>query len=71
MNTYFLSYASIEALDFGIIEFDTYADAFDAYQVHKISGYDVVIRDIGFQSELANEIRKGKDYQDRRTVVLA
>lgn len=68
---YFLSYACVETLENGIMEFDTYAEAFDAYCNYEISGYSVVIRDIVFNSDWAAEIRKGAGYIDRRTECVA
>ena len=64
--SYFLSYACTETLEVGIIEFDTYDEAFTAYACHEISGYSVVIRDIDMFGALAAEIRKTDGYADRR-----
>jgi hypothetical protein len=64
--SYFLSYACAETLENGIIEFDTYGEAFSDYAARKISGYSVVIHEMDFQGALAKEIRKGASYEDRR-----
>jgi hypothetical protein len=66
--SYFLSYACVETLEVGIMEFDTYNEALTAYGLHEISGYSVVIRDIDMFGALASEIRKDKNYADRRTI---
>ena len=66
--SYFLSYACAETLENGIIEFDTYSEAFTAYGHHEISGYSVVIRDIDMFGALAAEIRKVDGYVNRRTI---
>ena len=68
LPSYFLSYACTATLEVGIIEFDTYNEAFTAYGCHEISGYSVVIRDINRFGALAAEIRKDKGYADRRTI---
>jgi hypothetical protein len=73
VSSYFLSYACAETLENGVIEFDTYDEAFDAYAAHEVAGYAVVIRDHDVSGSLANEIRKGKGftYTDRRTELVA
>jgi hypothetical protein len=69
--SYFLSYACAATLEVGIIEFDTYDEAFSDYCAREMSGYSVVIRDIDVSGSLANEIRKGAGYQDRRVELVA
>ena len=66
--SYFLSYACIETLEVGIIEFDTYDEAFESYCGHEIAGYSVAIRDIDMFGAWAAEIRKSAGYSDRRTL---
>lgn len=67
--SYFLSYACAETFENGIMEFDTYNEAFDVYCGHEIAGYSVAIRDIDMFGAWAAEIRKGTGYSDRRTIV--
>jgi hypothetical protein len=67
-SSYFLSFACVETFENGIMEFDTYDEAFDEYCNHEIAGYDVVIRDIDMFGAWAAEIRKSADYSDRRTL---
>ena len=71
--SYFLSYACAETLENGVIEFDTYDEAFDAFAAYEISGYAVVIHDHDVTGALANEIRKGKGftYTNRKTELVA
>lgn len=45
-TNYILSYHSTEALDNGVLEFETYTEAFEAYKQYQVSGYDVVIHDL-------------------------
>jgi hypothetical protein len=45
-TNYVLSYQSTEELDNGVLEFETYTEAFEAYQQYQMSGYDVVIHDL-------------------------
>lgn len=45
-TNYVLSYHSTEALDNGVLEFETYTEAFEAYKQYQMSGYDVVIHDL-------------------------
>lgn len=66
--SYFLSYVCAETFENGIMEFDTYPEAFDAYSHHEISGYSVAIRDIDMFGAWAAEIRKSKNYADCRTI---
>ena len=68
MNSYFLSYACAETLENGVIEFDTYDEAIDAFYCHEISGYSVKLHEMDFTGELAKELRKSKGftYVDRR-----
>ena len=46
-TNYVLSYQSAEELDNGVEEFETYSEAFARYQQYEISGYSVVIHDLG------------------------
>lgn len=46
-TNYVLSYQSAEALDNGVEEFETYSDAFARYQQYQVSGYSVVIHELG------------------------
>ena len=73
ISSYFLSYACAATLENGVIEFDTYDEAFDAFAAHEASGYAVVIRDHDVTGSLANEIRKGNGftYTDRRNELVA
>ena len=73
VNSYFLSYACAETFENGVIEFDTYDEAFNAFAAHEISGYSVVIHEHDVTGALANEIRKGKGftYTDCRTELVA
>lgn len=66
-NSYFLSTLDSKTGETGIIEFDTYDEAFSSYCQHEVSGYGVVIRDINMFGPLAAEIRKGSGYEDRRS----
>lgn len=69
MNTYFLSFSY--AGETGVIEFDTYDEASEAYDIYSMSGYAVSLIDADFTGDLAKEIRKAHDYQDRREAVEA
>jgi hypothetical protein len=68
LNSYFLSYSCAATLENGVIEFDTYDEAIEAFNAHEMSGYAVSLREFDFTGELAKEIRKGKGftYVDRR-----
>ena len=67
-SSYFLSTLDQISCEVGIIEFDTYGEAFSSYCQHEISGYAVVIHDIDRFGALAAEIRKGNGYENRRTL---
>lgn len=45
-TNYVLSYQSTEELDTGVLGFETYTEAFEAYQQYQMSGYGVVIHDL-------------------------
>lgn len=45
-TNYVLSYNSSEELDNGLLEFETYTEAFEAYKQYEMSGYGVVIHDL-------------------------
>lgn len=46
-TNYVLSYGSAEELDNGIEEFETYGEAFARYQQYQMSGYGVMIHELG------------------------
>jgi hypothetical protein len=46
-TNYVLSYHSTEALDNGVLEFETYDEAFEAYKTYQVSGYVVKIHELG------------------------
>ncbi len=73
VNTYFLSYACAETFENGVMEFDTYAEAIEAYDCKEISGYSVSLSEHDVTGALANELRKGVGftYTDCRTLEFA
>lgn len=44
--TYTVSYASAEALDVGMEEFDTYSEAKQFSDIYEMSGYSVQMREV-------------------------
>jgi hypothetical protein len=46
-TNYVVSYHSTEALDTGVAEFETYSEAFEFYKQYEMSGYAVVIHELG------------------------